>query len=574
MFILMLFIAITGYRTSGLIADSMDRMYDEFATPAILMAQAQGLTAQNRRMLLTLTLTRDESVRSDYEGQILENRKTILDYITRYEQTHLSPEETTLLNQLNSGRADLDKRQDEIFDMSRDPSQENAVRTRLSTGGDLAEVSEKYNEMFDKLVQLLVRLCDEMDEDAAAAAKDGERIIVISSVVAILLGSIFGGMVSRLITNPVKKMQSSVKLFSEGDLMNEFATTGRDELAQMGRGLQDMADNLKNIISSVKDASSGINETAHEFSVLAEETNATVEEFRSNVEEMGTNLNSLASTGEEVNASVEEVAAGAQATAEKGTDIARQVDEAMSAGQNGVEAVRRVVTGIDGVAKNASDAAQSIQELGTRTRQIQSFVAQIGGIADQTNLLALNAAIEAARAGEAGRGFAVVAEEVRKLAEDSNVAAKSIAELAETITGDLDNVVGISLGNAKASQNAKELSSETEEIIGRMISYLRSISGATQDLAAVSQEQAASSEEIAEAIQNIATRVNSTAEAGEHIRSGVMDVASAAEKMAQGADGLSNLSNELRELLTFFKMEELARSGAQAGRIKVLPARR
>src|SRR3712207_9493194 len=64
-------------------------------------------------------------------------------------------------------------------------------------------------------------------------------------------------------------------------------------------------------------------------------------------------------------------------------------------------------------------------------------------IAEQTNLLALNAAIEAARAGEQGRGFAVVAEEVRKLAEESQEAAASIAALVDEIQAENVQAVGV-----------------------------------------------------------------------------------------------------------------------------------
>jgi methyl-accepting chemotaxis protein len=164
----------------------------------------------------------------------------------------------------------------------------------------------------------------------------------------------------------------------------------------------------------------------------------------------------------------------------------------------------------------------------------------------------------------------VVAEEVRKLAEDSNIAAKNIAELAEMISGDLDSVVSISLSNAKASQEAKDLSAETESTIANMITYLGNIAASTQDLAAVSEEQAASSEEIAEAVQNIATKVTNTSEAGEQIRGGVNDVASAAERMAAKSADLSNLSDNLERILGFFKLDEEAPAGA----MKALPAKK
>jgi methyl-accepting chemotaxis protein len=389
-----------------------------------------------------------------------------------------------------------------------------------------------------------------------SAIRSSVTAVSIVSVAVLLLAFALSFWLARRISKSLNVLQADVDEFSRGDLTIDMRVGGRDEIAQMGNSLHHMSAELNRVIRSVSGESSLVTETAQEFSSLAGETNASVEEFRANIDEMGMNLNALASASEEVNASVEEVTAGAQATAEKGVDIARQVDEALTEGQSGMSAVQSAVSGIEGVAKNASEAAQSVQELGERTRQIQNFVEQIGGIADQTNLLALNAAIEAARAGDAGRGFAVVAEEVRKLAGDSNVAAKNIAELATTITGELEHVVKISLDNAKASQAAKELSSKTKDTLGSMISHLKNIADSTQDLASVSEEQAASSEEIAEAVQNITSKVANTAEAGDNIRAGVTEVTAAAERIARGAEDLTNLAFDLREHLGFFKMEE------------------
>ncbi|MDR1885845.1 MAG: methyl-accepting chemotaxis protein [Synergistaceae bacterium] len=559
MVVLMLVVSFVGYETSKMIAISMDNMFVNYAAPAILMSEAQSLAIENRRLALGLISSENDEMLREYERLIDGNRETISGMIATFDGKVMEQETRTLLEKLKREREAAAKKRDDAIAAFKKGGRSNELDARLRNTGDVGIAENAYVETFEELVVLLGKACEDANASAKEVANSGMIKIVVASLAAVIAGIVIGAFIARLITGPINMIQKSVKMFSEGDLVSSFHTVGKDEVASMGRGLQDMADNLRTIIGSVKDASGNINDSAQEFSSLAEETNASVKEFRVNIEEMGMNLNALASTGEEVNASVEEVAAGAQATAEKGTDIARQVDEAMNAGQEGMNAVHSAVSGIDGVSKNASETAQSVQDLGVRTRRIQDFVSQIGGIADQTNLLALNAAIEAARAGEAGRGFAVVAEEVRKLAEDSNLAAKNIAELATTITGDLDRVVNMSLDNAKASEEARNMSRDTERIIDSMMSYLKNISGSTQDLAAVSQEQAASSEEIAEAVQHIATKVASTAEAGENIRSGVGDVASAAERLALGAESLSSLALNLHELLTFFKMEQNAR---------------
>jgi methyl-accepting chemotaxis protein len=71
------------------------------------------------------------------------------------------------------------------------------------------------------------------------------------------------------------------------------------------------------------------------------------------------------------------------------------------------------------------------------------IVSAISTISAQTNLLALNAAIEAARAGEHGRGFSVVAEEIRKLADQSNVS-----------TNEIENIINLIFTNMQESLKA------------------------------------------------------------------------------------------------------------------------
>ncbi|GHV27583.1 methyl-accepting chemotaxis sensory transducer [Synergistales bacterium] len=568
--LLMLGMVWIGYKFGSDALANLGKLYDDYTLPIVWVGDANARIIDNRRMLLAMSVNTDMAARKSFSDLIIANRDKITEYYDKYQETKLTQREVDMMKRYAPLRAAFREAQDEciatLLDPNAAPEKLRAVEASMAVGGKNATASEAFSKFNDELVALLAKLADETNETAKLETHGGIVELIVSAGVSMLLGLIFAILIARMITVPISRVQLGVKLFAGGDLTTEFETTGKDELAHMGVALQAMTDKLKEIIGSVKDASGSINETAQDFSSMAEESNASVEEFRANVEEMGTNLNALSSAAEEVNASVEEVAAGAQATAEKGTDIARQVDQAMSAGDEGMKSVQRAVRGIDDVARNAAESAKSVQELGTRARQIQGFVSQIGGIADQTNLLALNAAIEAARAGDAGRGFAVVAEEVRKLAEDSNVAAKSIEELAKTITGDLDNVVTLSLANAKGSEDASGLSKETEELIGKMIEYLKSIAAATQDLAAVSEEQAASSEEIAEAIQNIATRVESTAHAGENIRSGIGDISTAAEKMATNAEGLSTLSGDLAELLAFFNI-----GAAKAKPMKALP---
>ena len=578
MTILLAVISIAGYRTAGDITYAMQDMFENYAKPAMWITDVKALAIQNRRMFGRTVYNLDDAEMRIVERTTEENRVKIAQYFADYEKTLTaagSTKEKQLYQEVSKIRADVLKLQDEALQagQSKDPLRIQAIIERMGVDGDITQAEGALVGKLDELATFVSQAAEDVQNQSVRDARNAQRLILIISLVSVLLGVALAVLISRQITVPLHNIQTTITHFADGDLRVQFDTKGRDEVSAMSRNLQEMSGVLGGVIGQVNVASRDISESAHDFSAMAEETNASVEEFRSNVEEMGVNLDQLAAASEEVNASVEEVAAGAQATAEKGTDIARRVEEAMTAGNKGIEAVRNVVTGIGKVAESSTTATNAVTSLGDTARQIQGFVAQIGGIADQTNLLALNAAIEAARAGDAGRGFAVVAEEVRKLAEDSNVAAQNIAKLATGITGEIDTIVALSQENVSSSNTAKDLSNDTENAITDMVEHLRGIAASTQDLAAVAEEQAASSEEIAEAVQGMATKIGSTAEAGENIRSGIAEVAAASERVASNAEGLSKLSGDLMQQLAFFKMEESAASLKESGLKALAPAR-
>jgi twitching motility protein PilJ len=155
--------------------------------------------------------------------------------------------------------------------------------------------------------------------------------------------------------------------------------------------------------------------------------------------------------------------------------------------EQGAQAVRNTISGMDGIREQIQDTSKRIKRLGESSQEIGEIVDLISDITEQTNVLALNAAIQAASAGDAGRGFSVVAEEVQRLAERSAEATKQIGALVKTIQGDTHDAVAAmeksTLGvveGAKLSDVAGQSLREIEQVSNELATLINGISVSTQ----------------------------------------------------------------------------------------------
>lgn len=162
--------------------------------------------------------------------------------------------------------------------------------------------------------------------------------------------------------------------------------------------------------------------------------------------------------------------------------------------------------------KKMQELKDAIGEINTCSEEIRTIIGVIEDIASQTNLLSLNASIEAARAGEAGKGFAVVAEQVKNLAEQSTQAAGQTTQLIQSTIDAVAKgmaisdeaaenmsqvMVGAKEATDKMSQMAEAMKQEAQSLssinenVSKVAEIVDNNSAASEETAAVSQEQTA-----------------------------------------------------------------------------------
>ncbi|MEO6713348.1 MAG: methyl-accepting chemotaxis protein [Mycobacteriales bacterium] len=245
-------------------------------------------------------------------------------------------------------------------------------------------------------------------------------IVLVAVVSGAAAAAAFVVLLSRDSSRLVR-LRGLVAAVNAGDLTVSTASTSRDELGELERGIDDLLGRMRVIVSTVQQGLVTFNEgrktvagTHKSMLDASEMTAGQAYDAGVSAEQVSGSIDIVASSTEELVATVNEIARHATFAA----------DVAVTAATEG----------------EVADAG--VRELSMALQQVESIANVISTIAHQTHLLALNATIEAARAGDAGLGFGVVAAEVKEL-------ARATAEATERVRA---VVSGIHEGSSRASE--------------------------------------------------------------------------------------------------------------------------
>ncbi|MFG1491034.1 methyl-accepting chemotaxis protein, partial [Oceanospirillum sp. HFRX-1_2] len=241
----------------------------------------------------------------------------------------------------------------------------------------------------------------------------------------------------------------------------------------------------------------------------------------------------LASAMMQMLASVEEVT-------ERTVQATESTVQATTESEQSQKIISQNISEAQRLAEAIHQASEVISRLAEDSRNVDTVLEVIRGIAEQTNLLALNAAIEAARAGEAGRGFAVVADEVRTLSQRTQESTTEIQTIVEKLQAAAEQAVSVMSDGAEKAGIAAETSASAGRALGNITQEVASIQRMNQEIAAASEEQTTT-------VSGINNNVVS-------LRDLTTSVSNESAQMASASQELMEVSQDMIRLIHRFKV--------------------
>ncbi|MBW1780831.1 MAG: cyclic nucleotide-binding domain-containing protein [Deltaproteobacteria bacterium] len=262
---------------------------------------------------------------------------------------------------------------------------------------------------------------------------------IAAGVGTLFITTIVAGVIAKRIVTPIAKISSIAEEIARGDLSSAVGSVGKlveairsdrafqtdDEAWRSLIAVAAMTENLNSLVGQVQKSGIQVASSSTQLFSAAKHQEVMVTTQMDSVNRVHESIDEVSHITARLVDTIHQVASLSQGTA----DIA-------SNGQSGIVRMQETMHGMEDASKSMSDRLEAINE---KADTITTVVTTITKVAEQTNLLSLNASIEAEKAGEWGKGFSVIAREIRRLADQTAVAALDI----EGMVQEMQSVVAV-----------------------------------------------------------------------------------------------------------------------------------
>lgn len=385
-----------------------------------------------------------------------------------------------------------------------------------------------------------------------------ELLLAIAAVLAVT-AAIVTILVNRIVSAMGKSM-GLLQQISEGDLAvqvdpqllkrpDEVGMLGK-EILQLRNKLQVIIDVLKNKSANLDVASASLKEHSQTILELMKGIDQSSQELSvsciSQADDAATAGSSVTQMVEMINTNILEIRKMHEISSQIQNMSKQTAAELMELNNE----MKRVRTSIEYLSHQTTLTKESADNISTATELIAA-------VASQTSLLSLNASIEAARAGDLGKGFGVVASEIQNLSVQANSSVDDIRKMVETLTENsshamkrMEEVRTIIKSQENSIQKAGQVFENVKSGILESVSHMDIILSKSDTMDQVRTEMVS-------IVQNSAETAQENAASIQEMMAVLESAYEEIQTLSEQTGKLTELSEQMKESVAVFNMEEL-----------------
>ncbi len=184
-----------------------------------------------------------ENLDKDVDSNMMEFQKSIKDQ-------EIADEYNNFKNLLDKYRLGRDK-------VSNLAAQQNDAEAIKTMNGEGAEIKKSIDKSSKKLFDLKVTHAKDKSDSNTATANKTTTTISILIIAFIILSLAIGGILSHIISKPLKKLTEAAKKITLGDIDVNVESNSKDEIGNLEGAFKDMVENIKENANAINKVALG-----------------------------------------------------------------------------------------------------------------------------------------------------------------------------------------------------------------------------------------------------------------------------------------------------------------------------